>query len=266
MVRVESFRCSFLGEDERVDISLVIPCRDEADNIPVLQRELMPVVAELRQTFSVELVFVDDGSLDGTGDLLDAAFREDPAARVVRHPVGRGLGAGVRTGFANSTGEIVVTTDCDASYPFSLIPSLVNMMQPGVDIVTASCYHPQGGVENVPGYRIFLSKSASFLYRVLLDWRIHTYTCLFRAYRREVVDQASFGSNGFFGVTEILANAILDGRVVRELPCTLRARRYGQSKARVARIIGSHLRFQWGLLFRDRRAARQKQASREYAS
>lgn len=235
-----------------MDISLVIPCRDEADNIPILQNELMPVVAELRRERSVELVFIDDGSLDGTGDRLEEAFAEDPNARVVRHPSGLGLGAGVRTGFQHSTGSIVVTTDCDASYPFSLIPSLLDLMEPGVDIVTASCYHPAGGVENVPSYRIFLSKSASFMYRVLLNWRIHTYTCLFRAYRREVVEQAAFESNDFLGVTEVLANAILDGRVVRELPCVLRARRYGTSKARVARIIRSHLKFQWAILTRRR--------------
>jgi dolichol-phosphate mannosyltransferase len=78
----------------------------------------------------------------------------------------------------------------------------------------------------------------------LLDRRVHTYTCLFRAYRRDVIDHVSFQSDGFLGVTEILANALVAGYTVRELPCTLRARRYGQSKARVARIILSHLRFQ----------------------
>ncbi|MCC7369127.1 MAG: glycosyltransferase family 2 protein [Chloroflexi bacterium] len=249
-----------------MDISLVIPCRDEADNVQVLQQELRPVVEALRQQYSVELVFIDDGSVDGTGDLLEATFADDPAVRVVRHETGRGLGAGLRTGFAYSTGEIVITTDCDASYPFSLIPPLLERLTPGVDIVTASCYHPDGGVENVPAYRIFLSKSASFMYRVLLDWRVHTYTCLFRAYRRHVIDRAEFESDGFLGVTEILANAIRDGRVVAELPCVLRARRYGQSKARVARIIRSHLRFQWGLLAGRRRSTPREQRPREYAS
>lgn len=231
-----------------MDISIVIPCRDEADNVTILQSELMPVVDRLREAHSVELVLVDDGSTDGTGDLLAAAFRDDPLVRIERHRPGRGLGAAVRTGFAASQGDVVVTTDCDASYPFQLIPVMLDLLKPDVDIVTASCYHPSGAVENVPGYRVFLSKSASLLYRVLLDRRVHTYTCLFRAYRRPVVERASFRSDDFLGVTEILANAILDGFTVRELPCTLRARRYGQSKARVARIIRSHLRFQWGLV------------------
>jgi len=235
-----------------VDLSLVIPCRDEADNVQVLVRELTPILDELRQTRTVELVLVDDGSTDGTGHLLAEAFGHDPLVRIVPHKPGRGLGAAVRTGFRHSAGDVVVTTDCDASYPFHLIPSLLGLLRPGVDVVTASCYHPAGGVENVPGYRVFLSKSASLLYRILLDRKIHTYTCLFRAYRRSVVDTCEPESDGFLGVTEILASAILAGYTVRELPCVLRARRYGQSKARVAQIIRSHLAYQAGLILSGR--------------
>ncbi|MFN8637779.1 MAG: glycosyltransferase family 2 protein [Chloroflexota bacterium] len=235
-----------------MDLSLVIPCRDEAENVQLLVRELTPVLQQLRETRSVELVLVDDGSTDGTGDLLRQAFTDDPLVSIVPHNPGRGLGAAVRTGFRHSTGDVVVTTDCDASYPFHLIPSLLGLLRPGVDVVTASCYHPAGAVENVPGYRVFLSKSASLLYRILLDRKIHTYTCLFRAYRRPVVDTCEPESDGFLGVTEVLASAILAGFTIRELPCTLRARRYGQSKAKVARIIRSHLRYQAGLILSGR--------------
>jgi dolichol-phosphate mannosyltransferase len=231
-----------------MDLSIVIPCFNEADNMDVLSRELGPVVEQLRRDRTVELVFVDDGSTDGTGDLLEGLFAGDPSVKVLRHARNRGLGAALRTGFGQASGEIVVSTDSDATYPFPLILQMLDLLEPGVDIVTASCYHPQGGVDNVPGYRVFLSKSASLMYRVILDWRIHTYTCMFRAYRRQVVERIGFESDGFLSVTELLAKAMADGYVVRELPCTLRARRYGASKAKVARIIRSHLRFQWQLL------------------
>lgn len=231
-----------------MDLSIVIPCFNEADNVDVLARELGPVVEQLRRDRTVELVLVDDGSTDGTGDLLERLFASDPSAKVVRHGRNRGLGAALRTGFGLASGEVVVSTDSDATYPFPLILQLLDLLTPGVDVVTASCYHPQGGIDNVPGYRVFLSKSASLMYRVILDWRIHTYTCMFRAYRREVLERIGFESDGFLSVTELLAKAMADGYVVRELPCTLRARRYGASKAKVARIVRSHLRFQWRLL------------------
>jgi dolichol-phosphate mannosyltransferase len=249
-----------------MDLSIVIPCCNEAENVGLLERELLPVVEQLRRDCAVEIVFVDDGSSDGTGDLLERRFGGDPLVRVVRHERNRGLGAALRTGFAQARGGVVVTTDSDATYAFSLIVPLLDRLQPGVDLVTGSCYHPAGGVVNVPAYRILLSRSASLLYRLILAWRVHTYTCLFRAYRREVVETVPFQSDDFLAVTELLANAIRLGYRVDELPCTLRARRFGSSKARIARIIRSHLRFQAHLLAaRGRGLPRREQAVRPSA-
>jgi dolichol-phosphate mannosyltransferase len=230
--------------DSKADLSIVIPCFNEADNSGLLREGLWPVVDQLRQGRTVEIVFVDDGSTDGTGDLLESAFGQDPGVRVIRHDRNRGLGAALRTAFRYATGDVIVTTDSDATYPFSLIVPLLARLGPNVDVVTSSCYHPEGGIDNVPAYRVFLSKSASLIYRVLLDRRIHTYTALFRAYRREVIQSVTFTSDDFLSVTELLANALIAGYTVAELPCTLRVRRYGASKARIARIIRSHLAFQ----------------------
>ena len=231
-----------------MDISIVIPCYNEADNVDSLAVGLRPVLTELRHDRSVEVVLVDDGSIDGTGDLLAACFAGEGDIRVVRHDRNRGLGAALRTGFQAARGDIVVTTDSDATYPFALIVPLLERLTPEVDIVTGSCYHPDGGIDNVPAYRVLLSKSASLLYRLLLDPSLHTYTCLFRAYRRDVIATVPFTAPGFLSVTELIAHALLRGYVVDELPCTLRVRRHGASKARIAAIIRSHLRFQWALI------------------
>lgn len=233
-----------------MSLSIVIPCYNEADNVRTLMDELLPVVERLRRDREVELVFVDDGSTDGTDDLLVEAFGGIEDVRVIRHERNRGLGAALKTGFANVRGDVVVTTDSDATYPFMLIIPLLDGLRPGVDLVTASCYHPEGGVDDVPGYRVLLSKTASLMYRALLDRDVHTYTCLFRAYRREVVDAVSFESDGFLAVTEILSDAIAKGYHVSEMPCTLRSRRHGISKARIARTVLAHLGFQSRLLLR----------------
>jgi dolichol-phosphate mannosyltransferase len=231
-----------------VDLSLVIPCYNEADNVETIATELWPVVDQLRRDRSVEVIFVDDGSTDGVGDLLEARFGGAPEVRVVRHDRNRGLGAALRTGFRHARGAVVVTTDSDATYPFALIPALLGRLTPDVDIVTGSCYHPQGGVADVPAYRILLSRSASLIYRLLIDRSIHTYTCMFRAYRRELLADVPCRSDGFLSVTELLAHGVLKGYIAAELPCTLRVRRYGASKAKVFRIIRSHLSFQWELI------------------
>jgi dolichol-phosphate mannosyltransferase len=231
-----------------MDLSIIIPFYNERDNVELLTAGLIPVVRELRRDRSVELVFVDDGSTDGTADLLRQSFGDDAPARIVCHERNRGLGAALRTGIAAAQGQVIVCSDSDSTYSYSLIPRLLELLTPEVDIVTGSCYHPRGAVENVPAYRVLLSKTASFMYRVILRWDIHTYTCMFRAYRRHVLDTVTFDSDDFLSVTELLANSIRRGYTVRELPCTLRVRRYGQSKAKILRIVRSHLRFQLSLL------------------
>lgn len=228
-------------------LSVVIPCYNEAENVPGLSADLLPVLERLRQSErwqAVELLLVDDGSKDATAQLVSEAFSNLPNFRLLRHGVNQGLGAALRTGLAAATGDVIVMTDSDATYPFGEIEPMLARLTDGVDIVTASPYHPDGGIDNVPPFRIFLSKGASALYRVLVNPRLHTYTSMFRAYRRAVLVNGRPEHSGFLGVTELLVCAMLNGAKVAEHPCRLRVRRYGQSKAKVWRITKSHLNFQ----------------------
>ena len=236
-------------------LSIVVPCFNEVDNIEKLKTEFFPVAEELigrsvdgRLVGSVEVVFVDDGSRDGTYDALREAFgsfsHEAISVSFEKHAVNRGLGAAIRTGFSVVSGDMIVTTDSDGTYHFSTIPSLLEYLNGKVAFVTASPYHPKGAVVGVPGYRIFLSRGASLLYRILLNWKIHTYTALYRAYRREVIDTIPFAADDFLGGTELMVKAMLKGYQVDEFPAALHPRMFGVSKARLLKTIGSHLNFQ----------------------
>lgn len=236
-----------------MDLSIVVPCFNEADNVPKIRQEFFPVIAELAKTRSVEVIFVDDGSSDGTWQALVDAFGQPDylpgvLIRFERHQVNRGLGAAIRTGFAASRGEIVVTTDSDGTYKFTEIPALLACLTPDVDMVTASPYHPQGGIVGVPAYRLVLSQGSSILYRFLVNWRIHTYTALFRAYRRQVVERVPFEADGFLAGTEILVNGMLMGYRAAEYPAVLHSRVFGTSKAKLIRTIKAHLKYQGQVL------------------
>jgi dolichol-phosphate mannosyltransferase len=230
-----------------MDLSIIIPCYNEVDNIPKLEVEFVPVVEGLAKTRSVEVVFVDDGCTDGTVEALQKAFGDERRwpVRIERHGRNRGLGAAIRTGLTAAQGDILVTTDSDGTYRFTEIPALLALLTPEVDIVTASPYHPRGGVAGVPAYRLVLSRGSSLLYRLLVSWRINTYTSLFRAYRRRAIANITIQSDGFLAGTELLVKAMLSGARAVELPAVLYSRAHGVSKAKIMRTIRAHLGFQW---------------------
>lgn len=233
-------------------ISLVIPAYNEAESAPHTVEKLRAALEYLpknRNVESVELIFVDDGSRDNTAQILRDTFKDNPDVRVVSHEVNRGLGAAIRTGFQNATGDIIITTDFDGTYSFNTIPQLLSrMIVDQTDIVTASPYHPNGSVEGVPRYRLMFSMGASLLYRLLVNWKIYTWTALFRAYRRPVIEAITFDSNDFLAGTEILVKAIQAGFTVSEFPTTLRVREFGQSSIKIARVTWLHMKFQMRLL------------------
>jgi dolichol-phosphate mannosyltransferase len=232
-------------------LSIVIPCYNEVDNIHKLREELLPVVEKLAKDYQVEIIFVDDGSTDGTLEAIQNQLKVEQLPNVTpiyrKHERNKGLGAALKTGFSGVSGDLVVTTDSDGTYKFSNIPSLLAELD-GADIVTASPYHPQGQVVGVPGYRLILSRGSSMIYRVLVDWHVHTYTCLFRAYKREVIDKISFESDGFLAGTELMVKAMLKGYRVKEYPAALYRRMFGVSKAKLMRTIKAHLKFQGEVL------------------
>lgn len=236
---------------ESVDVSVVIPCHNEEDGLVQLPEQLGPVLQALSSNKRVELIFVDDGSSDRTWErMMEVA--NGPLlpghVRLERHSSNRGLGAALRSGFAAATGDVIVTTDSDATYRFDEIPRLLEQLRPGIDIVTASPYHPDGSVDGVPAYRLVLSRGSSAIYRLIVGGHLHTYTALFRAYRREVLRRVTFKADGFLAVAELLVNAVLAGYRVAEYPTVLHSRVAGVSKAKLLRTIKAHLRFQFAIL------------------
>jgi dolichol-phosphate mannosyltransferase len=233
-----------------MDLSLIIPCYNESEGVSQMREQLEAARPLLDQRGSWELLFIDDGSRDDTFERLTTTFADWKQIQILRHDRNRGLAAGLRTGFAHATGEIIVVTDSDGTYPFTTIPELLDCMAPEIDIVTSSAYHPRGGVDGVPAYRLLFSQSASLIYRAIVDWRVHTYTAMYRAYRRKVIEQLPITTEGYLVMAQLLVDALLAGYRVAEYPTILRVRQYGQSKAKVWRITRQHLRFQAGVLWR----------------
>ena len=222
-------------------ISLVIPVFNEEDGIDQLQERLGLVRTMWRETADVEFVFVDDGSSDNTRHALKRVFGTDPLSQIAVHTANRGIGAAFRTGFARSRGSIVCTIDADCSYgPENLQRLTVALEERDADIAVASPYHPQGTVEGRPALAACSQQVVLDLYRVVAPVRLHTYTSVFRAYRKDVVEAVSFQEDGFVSATEMLIRAAEQGYRITEVPMTLHARKIGRTKMKILRTIRGH--------------------------
>ena len=234
-------------------VTLVVPCFNEAGALGALRDRLAPVTDELGRLTRLQVVLVDDGSVDATYAELKIHLSALPQARVeiVKHEANRGLTRALSTAAGVATGDVVCTIDSDCTYdPVEIFGLLELMGRTGADIVTGSPYHPRGGVENVESWRLALSKGASRMYSLVLPKRLYCYTSMFRAYRREWYRQEWLTAQNFVGVTEILARAILAGARVEEYPVILRRRQFGESKMKVGRAMREHLKMMGRLAVR----------------
>src|SRR5262249_47632833 len=187
-----------------------------------------------------EILFIDDGSNDRTFAELLMAARELPWAKVGRHPTNLGLGAALGTGLEHCTSPGIFTIDSDCTYPPERLPELVGLIRQGADIATASAWHPESKSAEGGRFRIALSRAVSGIYKLLIGQDVHTFTCLFRAYRRTALERIRFRSDGFAAVAEIMLRAILSGYRVSELPMRLESRRFGESKLKIGDAMAAH--------------------------
>jgi polysaccharide deacetylase family protein (PEP-CTERM system associated) len=225
---------------DAMSVSVVVPLYNEETNVPYLRGNLIDLAVRLRRQFHVQFVLVDDGSSDGTWKQLNERFADLPGCRLIRHEKNQGVAAAIMTGIREAKTPIVASMDCDCSYDPAELEKMIPMIKEA-DLVTASPYHPDGEVYNVPPWRLFLSRTLSSIYSVLLSSKIHTYTSCFRVYRKEAVEKISIRQGGFLGVAEMLIRLKLAGGRVAEYPTTLASRLFGESKMKVIRTIVKHL-------------------------
>jgi undecaprenyl-phosphate 4-deoxy-4-formamido-L-arabinose transferase len=209
-----------VSPDRHPELSVVVPVLDEAGSLGDLHHRLAHTLKELGQ--SHEIIFVDDGSRDGSPDLLRALHAQDRAVRVIRFNRTYGQHAAVFAGMERARGDVVVTLDADLQNPPEEIPRLLAALADGADVVGGRrvCRHD-------PWFRRLASRVANRVTSAVVGVRMRDYGCMLRAYRRSVVDQI-VACQGMTQVIPALANTFAAS--VAEVPVDHARRQHGRSR------------------------------------
>ena len=212
-------------------VTAIIPAYDEAESLPELNRELMAGLDALGRPW--EILYVDDGSRDGTDRVIAGLAATDPRVRGVSLRSRFGKSAALATGFRLARGEWVVTMDADLQDDPSELPRLAAALEGGLDLVSGWKQNRQDPVTKTLPSKLFNAVTSS-----VAGLKLHDYNCGFKLYRREVTDALEvYGELHRF----LPALAHWKGFRVGEVPVHHRARRHGRSKFGAARFVNGFL-------------------------
>jgi glycosyltransferase involved in cell wall biosynthesis len=199
----DKLKTSLFSNPAPVSISVFFPCYNEQDNVKRTVEQALAVLSKLNADF--EVIIVDDGSSDATGQIADEISRRDSRVKVVHHHPNLGYGAALQSGFKAATKKLVFYTDGDGQFDINEMPPLLPLMSQ-FDIV--SCYR--------------LNRQDSFIRKVngwcwtklvclMFGMKVRDVDCAFKLYKREIFDNIRMSSSGALIDTEILARAIRKG-------------------------------------------------------
>lgn len=211
-----------------IDLTVVIPVFNEVDSLELLHSKLRKALSDLDKSY--EIIVVDDGSTDGSFQLLKEIQADDPVLRVIRFRRNFGQTAAFSAGFDAARGDIIITLDADLQNEPADIAMLLRKLDEGFDVVS--------------GWRIdrrdkFLtrrlpSQAANYLISKLTGVELHDYGCSLKAYRADVVKNINlYGELHRF----IPALASWQGVRVAEIPVRHAPRKFGQSKYGLSRVL-----------------------------
>jgi glycosyltransferase involved in cell wall biosynthesis len=163
-----------------MDVSVIVPVYNERDNLRTLHREIVDSLSATRRSY--EIIYVDDGSTDGSREILRSIHGEDCDVRVLTLRKNFGQTAALAAGFEYARGDVVVTIDGDLQNDPVDIPRLLEKIDEGYDLVTGWRKRRRDAfwLRRVP------SLAANWIIRMTTNVRVHDYGCMLKAYRRDI--------------------------------------------------------------------------------
>lgn len=240
-------------------IYFLVPMYNEEDNLALLHKNLMSAPKGDREAF---YVFSDDGSADGSVEMVKNLFPED-RVHVVGDGKNYGPGHAFDVGFewilehSQSDEDIVVTMEADNTSDIGILPQMVTIYDTGFDLVLASVYVQSGGFGETTFFRKLISFTGNMMLRLVLDLKVLTLSSFYRVYSLKMLRKIKQSRGrlieepGFICMVEILHKAIREKARIIEVPMMLRSEaRVGKSKMKIIKTTRSYLRFMGRNMFR----------------
>jgi dolichol-phosphate mannosyltransferase len=213
-------------------LSVVIPARDEQESLPATLEHLH-VELSLNQV-PHEIVVVDDGSKDGTWQLLQQLQAKIPTLRPLQNAGEHGFGRAITFGLRNCSGDAVVIMMADESDDARDAVHYWKLLNEGWDCVFGSRFIKGGGTIDYPKVKLLVNRMANLFIRVLFAVPLNDTTNAFKAYRRNVIQGCEPLIAPHFNLTvEIPLKAIVRGYSWTVVPITWRNRRFGVPKLKI---------------------------------
>ena len=220
--------------------SIVIPARDEEGSLPGMVEHLHTEL-ELRKV-PHEIVVVDDGSKDGTWEVLQTLSQRITELRPVKNEGRHGFGRAVICGLDRATGDAVTIMMADQSDDSHDAVRYWETLNEGYDCVFGSRFIKGGGVIDYPRIKLWINRLANFFLRVLFNVKLNDTTNAFKAYRRTVIDGCRPLIAPHFNLTvELPLKAIVRGYSWTVIPITWRNRRHGEAKLKIKEMGSRYL-------------------------
>jgi glycosyltransferase involved in cell wall biosynthesis len=220
--------------EPRPSISAFFPCYNDESTIADLVRE---ADAQLRcATDDYEIIVVNDGSRDRSAAVLADLAARVPRLRIVTHPVNRGYGGALRSGFAAATKDVVFYTDGDGQYDVKEIPIMLALLVDDTDFVNGMKMS-----RSDPAYRVFIGNLHKFVTRWAFWLPIDDVDCDYRLIRRAVLDRIELRSNSGSICVELVKRAQRAGAGFRQVSVRHYSRQFGSSQFfRPGRILRTY--------------------------
>lgn len=213
---------------EKIDLSIVIPIYNERESVDRLYKELDKSLLKL--DIEYEVIFIDDGSTDGTYNKLLEIHKKNSSYKIIRFRRNFGQTSAISAGFNYSRGDAIITLDADLQNDPQDIPVMLNKLNEGYDIVSGWRKNRKDKAIT----RRFPSVIANKIISKLTGVYLHDYGCTLKAYKREVVKNIElYGEMHRY----IPAVASWMGVKVAEIPVTHHSRKFGKSKYGISRTI-----------------------------